>query len=317
MLASGEKQYYIKDHLGSIRAIMDDRGNIVESHDYYPFGLEMPMRSYVSGGRTKELFTGKERDTETNWDYFGVRYYDVSIGRWLSVDPITVEFPDVSCYQYAHNNPINRYDSDGKADFDTADKLTEAANKVMKIPKLQPVDLDGDGEYNGKGKTFCNFGVRDILQAGNDHSLDNLTASGMSKYLSDKKNATQLTSFEDVVKYAKEGITVIIAGGGHVAVVAPVDMDVVSGNWGVIKVPYIFNIGKENKLWSANKAWHDKQKAFILNKDKESADARIASRNYSQYSYQSMQNMLNAVVNAIWGYALSPFERWQQMQSRR
>ncbi|GEM_PF-5550407 len=48
----------------------------------YPFGLLMPGRDYQSGERTKELFTGKERDGETELDYFGARYYWAAGGRW-------------------------------------------------------------------------------------------------------------------------------------------------------------------------------------------------------------------------------------------
>jgi RHS repeat-associated protein len=93
---------------------------VVESHDYYPFGLDMPSRSYISPQiteRNKELFTGKERDSETGWDYFGARYYDPAIGRWLSVDPLAQKAPDMTPYHYTHNSPINRFDPDGKDDF--------------------------------------------------------------------------------------------------------------------------------------------------------------------------------------------------------
>jgi RHS repeat-associated protein len=119
MMNTGDKYYYIKDHLGSIRAILNDANQVVESHDYYPFGLDMPSRSYISPQiteRNKELFTGKERDSETGWDYFGARYYDPAIGRWLSVDPLAEETFDVTPYHYTHNNPLNRSDQNGESD---------------------------------------------------------------------------------------------------------------------------------------------------------------------------------------------------------
>jgi len=80
----------------------------------------MPSRSYISPQiteRNKELFTGKERDSESGWDYFGARYYDPAIGRWLSVDPLAKNSPDMTPYHYTHNNPINRFDPDGRDDF--------------------------------------------------------------------------------------------------------------------------------------------------------------------------------------------------------
>jgi RHS repeat-associated protein len=57
----------------------------VESHDYDPWGLEMPARGLGSG--TKEAFSGKEQDVETGLDYFGARYFMPAIGRWGAVDP--------------------------------------------------------------------------------------------------------------------------------------------------------------------------------------------------------------------------------------
>ncbi len=44
------------------------------------------------------------------------RYYDPVIGRWLSVDPLMKEVPDMNPYHYTHNNPLNRNDPNGKND---------------------------------------------------------------------------------------------------------------------------------------------------------------------------------------------------------
>jgi len=55
--------YYLTDHLGSTRAVVDDQGTVLETFDYYPFGLLMPKRN-TAGAGTLEKFTGKERDDE-------------------------------------------------------------------------------------------------------------------------------------------------------------------------------------------------------------------------------------------------------------
>ncbi|NIT58087.1 MAG: hypothetical protein GWN00_18220, partial [Aliifodinibius sp.] len=74
----------------------------------------MPGRIYISGsGITKNLFTGKEHDSETNWDYFGARYYNPAIGRWLSVDPLADKYPSLSSYIYVANNPLINFDPTG------------------------------------------------------------------------------------------------------------------------------------------------------------------------------------------------------------
>lgn len=59
-------------------------------------------------------FTGKERDVETGYDYFGARFYWASIGHWLSVDPLADKYPNISPYAYCAWNPITRIDPDGR-----------------------------------------------------------------------------------------------------------------------------------------------------------------------------------------------------------
>ena len=113
-----KKYYYIKDHLGSIRSVINESGIVVESNDYYPFGLKMPGRSYVSGTPSRNLFTGKERDDETGWDYFGARYYDPAIGRFLTPDPVSQVAPHITPYQYCMNSPVNLIDPIGLYPFE-------------------------------------------------------------------------------------------------------------------------------------------------------------------------------------------------------
>src|SRR6185295_2230108 len=70
-------------------------------------------------GQPKE-FTGKERDAETGYDYFGARYYGSKIGRFTSVDPalsVSASLGDPqrwNRYAYARNNPIGIVDPDGR-----------------------------------------------------------------------------------------------------------------------------------------------------------------------------------------------------------
>ena len=109
------RRYYVRDHLGSVRAVVDGSGYVVEAKDYYAWGLEMPGRVYVIGEETEEGFTGHERDAETSMLYAGARYYLPALGRWTAVDPLADQFPGVSPYNYALNNPISLFDPDGAA----------------------------------------------------------------------------------------------------------------------------------------------------------------------------------------------------------
>jgi RHS repeat-associated protein len=103
-----------KDHLGSIRVIVDEAGEIVSYDDYDPWGMVLAGRSGNDGfANDKYKFTGKERDVETGYDYFGARYYDSRIGRWLQVDPLADKYPGWSPYNYTLNNPLKFIDPDG------------------------------------------------------------------------------------------------------------------------------------------------------------------------------------------------------------
>lgn len=65
---------------------MNNSGTILEAYDFYPFGLVMPGREL--SGTTKEKFTGQKRDTETNLDYFGARYYMAALQAETSPLPL-------------------------------------------------------------------------------------------------------------------------------------------------------------------------------------------------------------------------------------
>ncbi len=58
-------------------------------------------------------YTSKERDAESGYDYFGARYYDARIGRFLSVDRFAATEPSLSPYQYVGGNPMRFFDSNG------------------------------------------------------------------------------------------------------------------------------------------------------------------------------------------------------------
>ena len=60
-------------------------------------------------------FTGKEKDSETGYYYFGARYYDPALsGLFISVDPMADKYPSISPYAYCAWNPIKLVDPDGE-----------------------------------------------------------------------------------------------------------------------------------------------------------------------------------------------------------
>ena len=81
---------------------------------YLPYG-EPYINQRTSGYNERFTFTGKERDEETGYGYFGARYMDHELmTMWLSVDPMADKYPSISPYAYCAWNPIKMTDPDGE-----------------------------------------------------------------------------------------------------------------------------------------------------------------------------------------------------------
>jgi RHS repeat-associated protein len=102
----GQIYYYHADGLGSITALSDAQGNIVQRYEYDAFG-----NFQVTGNITQPYtYTGREFDPETGLYYYRARYYDPKAGRFLQRDPIGFAGGDVDLYAYVQNNPVNWMD---------------------------------------------------------------------------------------------------------------------------------------------------------------------------------------------------------------
>jgi RHS repeat-associated protein len=143
--------YFLKDHLGSIRATVLDSATapVIGYDDYDPWGYPLATRTqviptpYLQGG-SKIKFTGKEYDDEfgLNLVYFGARYYDWLRGQWISVEPLAEKYPSLSPYAYVANNPVNAIDRDG--------------NDIINNTKRRTVAIIG-GDYVGPDKTVMRY----------------------------------------------------------------------------------------------------------------------------------------------------------------
>ncbi|MCX6157374.1 MAG: RHS repeat-associated core domain-containing protein, partial [Ignavibacteriae bacterium] len=109
--STGMKYFYLKDHLGSIRAVINQNNVIVQAQDYDTWGHI--ARTWDSTSADYK-FTGKERDQESSYDYFGARYYDARVGRWGSVDPLFEKHIQWTPYNYVLGNPMMLKDPDGR-----------------------------------------------------------------------------------------------------------------------------------------------------------------------------------------------------------
>ena len=108
--------YYHPDHLGSSSYITNLDGEVAQHIEYVPFG-EVFIEERNNTWNTPYLFNAKEFDEETGLYYYGARYYESRVSLWMSTDPMEKNMPYSSTYTYCHNNPINRIDENGLADY--------------------------------------------------------------------------------------------------------------------------------------------------------------------------------------------------------
>ncbi len=118
------------------------------------------------------LHTGKERDSETGFSYFGARYYDSDLMTgWLSVDPMADKYPSLSPYAYCGWNPIKLVDPDGR----DVEIVKNDENKTVTIRANFYYNNDEIGNQVGaflKGlKVAVNSWSKDIRTALKDESL--------------------------------------------------------------------------------------------------------------------------------------------------
>lgn len=111
---SGVIKFQHTDALGSPIAVTDTAGAVIERNNYEPYGAIIGKPTYDAMG-----FTGHKQDGATGLTYMQQRYYDPTVGSFLSVDPVTAyakgDVRYLNRYRYAFSNPYRFLDPDGRA----------------------------------------------------------------------------------------------------------------------------------------------------------------------------------------------------------
>jgi RHS repeat-associated protein len=141
----GRKQYELTDHLGNVRVLFGDRltkqqgslsPNILAINNYYPYG--MLIKSLSQSSETYRWgFNGKEKDDKGEWGLthynYGFRIYNPALGRFLSIDPLTKSYPELTPYQFSSNRPIDGIDLDGLEYYSVHVKVQNGQEPAIKI----------------------------------------------------------------------------------------------------------------------------------------------------------------------------------------
>ncbi len=134
------------------RAIDYFEPEITTISDYCTFGSPMPTRTWSDpNAKYKYGFNGKEKDNEINvdgGDYdFGARIYDSRLGRWLSLDPFQLVYPNLTPYNGMGNNPIIITDPSGQILQIKIDETTTLTYKDGKLYNSDGTDYVGTNEF--------------------------------------------------------------------------------------------------------------------------------------------------------------------------
>ena len=103
--------YYLKDHQGNNRVVINQSGTVEETNHYYPFGGVFG----TTGNTQPYKYNGKEFDTKKglNWYDYGARHYDAALGRFTTNDPLAEKYYSMSPYTYCADNPVKFIDPNG------------------------------------------------------------------------------------------------------------------------------------------------------------------------------------------------------------
>ncbi len=152
ILRSGTNYFFAKDHLGSIKAVINiDSGTAEQIIHYDEFGRVL---SDSNPGFQPFGFAGGHYDHQTGLVRFGARDYDAEIGRWLSKDPILFAGGDTNLYGYVLNDPVNLIDPEGTVPLAVWPVWTGVVGGVVGI---------GSGVYNSSSCSAAGVAIDAVL----------------------------------------------------------------------------------------------------------------------------------------------------------
>ena len=142
--------YYNSDHLGSSSYITNDTGSVTQTLAYLPYGESWIDIDNQPPYLSPYKFNGKEKDEETSYNYYGARYYTDYLSIWLSVDPKSDKYPNLSSYTYCANSPVMLIDPNGEDVWINGEASQKSTNQLPKSLKITRDENSGKLSCSGK-----------------------------------------------------------------------------------------------------------------------------------------------------------------------
>ena len=140
-------QYYLKDHLGSVRQVISETGTVLQETEYYPFGLAVNRTS----GSNKYKFQGQEEQPSIGTYDFGNRMYDPAAVRWNRPDRFADKYVHLSPYSAFGGNPLLYTDMNGDS---LVVNYFDANSQAQKV-HYGYTDQGGYSFYNTDGTAYA------------------------------------------------------------------------------------------------------------------------------------------------------------------
>ena len=155
--------YYEKDHLASVRMVVNENGTIEQVNHYYPFGGVYGDLSY-NAELQRNKYVGKEFDHIHGLDLYdhGARMYDAARIVWDRVDGLSEKSYRLCPYLYCQNNPVRFVDKDGfvaiaydeNAKRNILNTLTKEERAFVNFEKNGMIDVSLINRYEGSSENF-------------------------------------------------------------------------------------------------------------------------------------------------------------------
>lgn len=212
---NGRMYTFIHDHQGNVRAVVDNAGHVVQTTDYYPYGL--PMATSTNPDVNRRKHTGKELETRAGLNVydFAARQYNPMTLRMDRIDPMAGKYTPYSPYLFCGANPLMYTDPSGEEWYRVLDESNGTYN-IFYTSCTSQEELDKSnikGEYLGSIVVIFNGSLNERLGKGNNINGDGAILADVLVY--GKENCNDISCYTGFTMSSNFEIFGAIADGEY------------------------------------------------------------------------------------------------------
>ena len=210
--------YHMTDQVGSVRAVVNAGGEVLQQSDYYAFGLRHASTDFATNDNRYQL-TGKESQKDFGFNYldFHARQYDPTGILFTSQDPLQDKYMSIGSYNYCANNPIRFIDPDGKTIVDPATREVlwtagggwseNASDDVKRVGDAMMLSETGTEVWNSMAESDAEITIT-VSQDEHTNKHGNLTKGAARTTGTQKERNVDITIWEGSInKYISPNLT--------------------------------------------------------------------------------------------------------------